>query len=76
MINIFYIILKGTNLDALLEAITTLAELHDLKAKRECPAEGVVLESRKDKGKGYMFEIAYCQWLQDRETGGVHFNVW
>lgn len=44
--------LKGTNLDALLEAITTLAELHDLKAKRKCPAEGVVLESRKDKGKG------------------------
>lgn len=44
--------LKGTNLDGLLEAITTLAELHDLKAKRDCSVEGVVLESRKDKGKG------------------------
>lgn len=44
--------LKGTNLDGLLEAITTLAELHDLKAKRDGLAEGVVLESRKDKGKG------------------------
>ncbi|KAL9952655.1 hypothetical protein ACROYT_G039939 [Oculina patagonica] len=44
--------LNGTNFDGLLEAITTLAELHDLKAKRNCPVEGIVLESRKDKGKG------------------------
>ena len=54
--NILYILSKGTNLDGLLEAITTLAELHDLKAKRECPVEGVVLESRKDKGKGCVFK--------------------
>lgn len=44
--------LKGTNLGELLESITTLAELHDLKAKRECPVDGVVLESRSDRGKG------------------------
>lgn len=44
--------LNGTNFDGLLEAITTLAELHDLKANRNCPVEGIVLESRKDKGKG------------------------
>lgn len=44
--------LKGINLEGLLEAIITLAELHDLKAKRDCPVEGIVLESRRDKGKG------------------------
>ena len=55
--NILYICLKGNNLDGLLEAITTLAELHDLKAKRECPVEGVVLESRKDKGKGCVLQM-------------------
>lgn len=44
--------LKGTNLEGLLEAITTLAEVHDLQAKQDCPVEGIVLESRRDKGKG------------------------
>ncbi|KAJ7369845.1 Translation initiation factor IF-2, mitochondrial [Desmophyllum pertusum] len=44
--------LKGTNFEGLLEAITTLAELHDLKARKNCPVQGIVLESRKDKGKG------------------------
>lgn len=68
--------MKGKNLDALLEAITTLAELHDLKAKRECPAEGVVLESRKDKGKGYMFEHSILSVVTRQRDGGVHFNVW
>lgn len=53
----FFNILKGTNLGELLESITTLAELHDLKAKRECPVDGVVLESRSDKGKGYIFQF-------------------
>ena len=47
-------VLKGTNLEGLLEAITTLAEVHDLRAKQDCPVEGIVLESRRDKGKGYL----------------------
>lgn len=46
--------LKGTNFDELLEAIHTLAELQDLKAKVDGPVEAIVLESGKDKGRGYV----------------------
>jgi len=44
--------LKGTNLDALLEAILLQAELLDLKANPNRPAEGSVVEARLDKGRG------------------------
>ncbi|XP_031562547.1 translation initiation factor IF-2, mitochondrial-like, partial [Actinia tenebrosa] len=44
--------LKGTNLDSLTEAIITLAEINDLKSKKDANVEGVVIESRKDKGLG------------------------
>ena len=48
------LMLKGTNFDELLEAIHTLAELQDLKAKVDGPVEAIVLESSKDKGRGYV----------------------
>jgi translation initiation factor IF-2 len=44
--------LKKTNLDGLLEAILLQAELLDLKANPDRPAEGSVVESRLDKGRG------------------------
>ncbi len=44
--------LKGTNLDGLLEAITLQAELLELKANPDRPAEGVVIEAKLDKGRG------------------------
>ncbi|MEO0398277.1 MAG: translation initiation factor IF-2 [Pseudomonadota bacterium] len=44
--------LAGTNLDGLLEAITLQAELLELKANAERPAEGTVVEARLDKGRG------------------------
>lgn len=43
---------QGNNLDSLLEAITTLAEINDLKAEATGPVEGVIIESRTDKGRG------------------------
>ena len=43
---------KKTNLDKLLEAITLQAELLDLKANPERPAEGTVIEARLDRGRG------------------------
>ncbi|RMX55959.1 hypothetical protein pdam_00021028 [Pocillopora damicornis] len=49
--------LKGTNFDELLEAIHTLAELQDLKAKVDGPVEAIVLESGKDKGRGSIATI-------------------
>ncbi|RUO43868.1 translation initiation factor IF-2 [Aliidiomarina taiwanensis] len=42
----------GTNMDALLEAVLLQAELLDLKASREGMAQGVVIESRLDRGRG------------------------
>ncbi|MEO7602190.1 MAG: translation initiation factor IF-2, partial [Sphingomicrobium sp.] len=44
--------LKKTNLDKLLEAIQLQAEILELKANPERPAEGTVIEARLDKGRG------------------------
>ena len=43
---------KRTNLDKLLEAVALQAELLDLKANPERPAEGTVIEARLDRGRG------------------------
>ncbi len=44
--------LKKTNLDKLLEAIQLQAEILELKANPERPAEGTVIEAKLDKGRG------------------------
>ena len=44
--------LNGTGLDKLLETIILQAEVLDLKANPERPADGVVVESQLDKGRG------------------------
>jgi translation initiation factor IF-2 len=44
--------LKKTNLDKLEEAILLQAELLDLQANPERPAEGVVLEAKLERGRG------------------------
>ncbi|MSO88423.1 MAG: translation initiation factor IF-2 [Rhodospirillaceae bacterium] len=43
---------KGTNLEKLEEAILLQAELLDLKANPSRPAEGVVIESKLERGRG------------------------
>ena len=43
---------KKTNLDKLLEAIQLQAEILELKANPERPAEGTVIEAKLDKGRG------------------------
>ncbi len=40
------------NIDALLEAILLQAEVLELKAPRDAPAKGVIIEARLDKGRG------------------------
>jgi len=42
----------GAGVDNLLESISILAEMQDLRAPIDCPARGVVIESRLDKGHG------------------------
>ena len=42
----------GQGVDELLEAILLQAELLELKAVVDCPAQGVVIESALDKGRG------------------------
>src|SRR5689334_17654337 len=44
--------LKKTNLDKLLEAIALQAEILELKANPDRPAEGAVVEAKLDKGRG------------------------
>ncbi len=44
--------LKRTNLDKLLEAIHLQAEILELKANPERPAEGFVIEAKLEKGRG------------------------
>lgn len=48
---------EGTGVDALLEALLLQAEVLDLKAIVDCPASGLVVESRLDKGKGAVATI-------------------
>ena len=42
----------GTGIDELLEALLLQAEVLELKAVKEGPAQGLVIESRLDKGRG------------------------
>ncbi|MGY8789706.1 MAG: hypothetical protein ACKVKR_05345, partial [Pseudomonadales bacterium] len=42
----------GKGIPELLEAVLLQAELLELKAIKDCPARGVIIESRLDKGRG------------------------
>jgi len=44
--------LNGTGVDELLEYILLVADVADLKANPQAPAQGVVIEANLDKGKG------------------------
>lgn len=45
---------QGDNLLALTEATVALAEVLELKATPSGPVEGVIIESRTDRGKGWV----------------------
>ncbi|MCL2309287.1 MAG: translation initiation factor IF-2 [Proteobacteria bacterium] len=42
----------GNGIDALLDAVLLQAEVLELKAPKDAPAKGIVIESRLDKGRG------------------------
>lgn len=43
---------KGTNIDALLEAVLLEAEVLELTAPVDAPSKGIIVEARLDKGRG------------------------
>ena len=49
--------LKKTGLDELIEAIELQAEILELKSDPSCPASGVVIESKIEKGKGSVITL-------------------
>jgi translation initiation factor IF-2 len=51
----------GANIDNLLDSILVQAEVLDLKAIINCPARGVVIESRLDKGRGAVASVLVQQ---------------
>jgi translation initiation factor IF-2 len=51
----------GTGIDDLLEVILLVAELKELRAADEGPARGVVLEARKEKGRGIVATVIVQQ---------------
>lgn len=46
--------LTGKGLDDLIETLSLMAEVQDLRAERDGPAYGHVIESKKHKGLGYV----------------------
>ena len=49
--------LKKTGLDQLIEAIELQAEILELKSNPDCPASGIVIESKIEKGKGSVITL-------------------
>ena len=62
---------KGLNVDVLLEKVLIEAEMLDLKANSKTYANGTVIESSLDKGRGYVAKYLYKTNLTyRRHTGG------
>ncbi len=51
----------GEGVDKLLDSILVQAEILDLKAVVDCPARGIVIESRLDKGRGAVASLLIQQ---------------
>jgi len=52
---------SGEGIDALLDAVLLQAELLELKAADDVPAQGMVIESRLDKGRGAVASVLVQQ---------------
>ena len=64
---------KKTGLDKLTEAISLQAEILDLKANPDRPAEGTVIESRLDRGRG---PVATGTGAKGHVAAGRHRRRW
>ena len=51
----------GMGVDSLLDSVLVQAEVLELKAVADCPARGVVIESRVDRGRGAVMSVLVQQ---------------
>jgi translation initiation factor IF-2 len=51
----------GMGVDSLLDSVLVQSEVLELKAVTDCPAHGVVIESRMDKGRGAVMSVLVQQ---------------
>jgi translation initiation factor IF-2 len=51
----------GMGIDSLLESVLVQAEILELKGVTDCPARGVVIESRVDRGRGAVMSVLVQQ---------------
>lgn len=51
----------GTGVDTLLDSVLVQSEVLELKAVRDCPARGVVIESRLERGRGAVMSVLVQQ---------------
>ena len=64
------------NLDKLIENINLQSDLLDLKADYECTANGIILESRIDKGKGPVSTVLVTNGSLKKGDFFVSGNTW
>ena len=48
---------EGTNIDKLLDMVLLVSDIEDLKAETDIPAEGLVIESHMEQGKGSVVRL-------------------
>ncbi|WWD16698.1 translation initiation factor IF-2 [Kwoniella shandongensis] len=68
--------LTKLGLDNLVETLATLAELRDLRARKEGKAEGYVLESRVDKGRGNIATVLVTRGTLRTSASIVAGQTW
>ena len=62
---------QGTNLDKLLDNVLLIADMEELKADIDVPAQGLVIESHKEMGKGSVVSLL----IEQGELSPGHYIV-
>ncbi|WVQ62787.1 translation initiation factor IF-2 [Kwoniella botswanensis] len=68
--------LAKIGLDDLVETLSTLAEIRDLRARKEGKAEGYVLESRVDRGRGNVATVLVTRGILKTGSSIVAGQTW
>ena len=68
--------LKGTGIDKLLDDILLVSDMEELKADYEVPAEGLVIESNMEKGRGAVVRILVANGTLNQGDFIVAGSAW